>query len=115
MRSTVSRAMHFTVHNDAPIVPPDMIRLLWASTNRLTRSGAVLGAEQRLTVMEALNAMTLDAAYQQFEEQDKGSITAGKLADLVILSGDPRATEPTKLLDLNVVETISRGRSVFRR
>ncbi len=113
MRSTVSRGMHFTVHNDSPIVPPDMIRLLWASTNRQTRSGAVLGAEQRLTVMEALNAMTLDAAYQQFEERDKGSITAGKLADLVILSEDPRALDPARLLELAVFETISRGRTVF--
>ncbi len=113
MRSTLARGMPFTVHNDAPIVPPDMIRLLWASTNRMTRSGQVLGPQERLTVVEALNAMTLDAAYQQFEEASKGSITAGKQADFVILDHDPRTLPVDRLLELNVVETISRGRTVW--
>ena len=114
MRSAQRRGLSFTVHNDAPIVPPDMIRLLWASVNRRTRSGDILGPRQRLDVVTALRAMTAHAAFQTFEEADKGTLEVGKLADLVILSGDPLETAPEDLLDLRVVETFSRGRSVFR-
>ncbi|MAF29517.1 MAG: amidohydrolase [Croceicoccus sp.] len=112
-RSAMHRGMHFTVHNDAPVVPPDMVRLLWATTNRKTRSGRVLGAEQRLTVEEALRAMTVEAAYQSFDEADKGSIAVGKQADLVVLSGNPLETAPAELLELRVEETWSRGERVF--
>jgi predicted amidohydrolase YtcJ len=114
-RTTQERGMHFTVHNDTPIVPPDMIRLLWATTNRETRSGKVLGANQRLTVEEALRAMTIEAAYQSFDENRKGTIAVGKQADFVILSADPLATAPEDLLDLRVEATVSRGQVVFER
>jgi len=112
-RSTVRRGMHFTIHNDAPVVPPDMIRLLWATTNRMTRSRQVLGAEQRLGIEEALVAITRDAAYQYFEEDEKGTLAAGRQADLVILGEDPRLVAPTDLERIHVIETISRGRTVF--
>lgn len=65
--------------------------------------------------MEALNAITLGAAYQYFEEDVKGSITVGKQADLVILRQNPLTTDPADLADIPIVETFSRGRSVFRR
>jgi predicted amidohydrolase YtcJ len=113
--STQQRGMVFTVHNDAPIVPPDMVRLLWATTNRKTRSDQVLGAEQRISTLEALRAMTIYAAYQMFEEADKGSIEVGKLADLVVLSADPVSMAPADLLDLTVNATYSRGERVFSR
>jgi predicted amidohydrolase YtcJ len=111
--STLQRGMVFTVHNDAPIVPPDMIRLLWATTNRQTRSAKVLGAEQRISTYDALRAMTTHAAYQHFEEADKGSLEAGRLADVVVLSQDPLSLAPEDLLSLEVVATYSRGRQVF--
>ncbi len=113
-RSTVSRGMPFTVHNDAPIVPPDMIRLLWATSNRQTRSGAILGPEQRLTTFEALTAITRDAAYQYFEEDRKGTLEAGKQADLVILSESPLAVPREELLRLAISETWSRGERVYK-
>ncbi|XOV83230.1 MAG: amidohydrolase [bacterium] len=111
--STAQRGMVFTVHNDAPVVPPDMLRLLWATTNRLTRSGQVLGPAQRVSIHDGLRAMTIYAAFQQFEEQHKGSIEVGKLADLVVLSADPLKTEPADLLSLEVKATYARGRRVF--
>ncbi|MEM9623738.1 MAG: amidohydrolase family protein [Pseudomonadota bacterium] len=114
-RSALERDMPFTVHNDAPIVPPDMIRLLWATTNRQTRSGATLGEAQRISTYQALRAMTIDAAYQYFEEAEKGSITPGKQADLVILSANPLQMDASELLQLQVEETISRGVSIFQR
>lgn len=90
----------------------DRLRLLWATVNRTTRSGHIIGPPQRLTVKEALHAMTLGGAYQYFEEDSKGSITVGKQADLVILAENPLTVEPNRLKDIAIVETFSRGRSV---
>jgi hypothetical protein len=114
-RSAIDRKVPFTIHNDAPVVPPDMIRTLWSATTRRTRSNDILGAAQRLTVTEALAALTIDGARQYGEQADKGSIAKGKLADLVILDRDPLALDPERLQDVVVVETISRGRTVYRR
>ena len=112
-KSTLNRNMPFTVHNDAPVVPPDMIRLLWSTTNRKTRSGKVLGEEQKISTYSALEAMTINAAYQHFEDDIKGSIEVGKLADLVVLSEDPLSIDAKNLLEVNVVATFSRGVEVF--
>ena len=103
------------MHNDAPIVPPDIMRLIHITVNRTTRSGHVLGPEQRASVREALHAVTQGAAYQYFEEDSKGSITPGKRADLVVLGADPLTADPRTLADIPVIETFARGRSVFRR
>jgi len=111
-RSTVRRNMVFTVHNDAPIVPPDMIRLLWATTNRQTRSAITLGEEQRLTTFEALQAITSHAAYQHFEERLKGTIETGKLADLVVLSENPLDMPTEDLLNLKIDTTIAHGQVI---
>jgi predicted amidohydrolase YtcJ len=105
----------FTLHNDAPVVPPDIMRLVSIAVNRTSRSGRVLGAEHRLTPYQALRAVTLDAAYQYFEEDTKGSITVGKQADLVILGENPLTADPAGLADIPIVETFSRGRSVYLR
>lgn len=113
LRAATQRGIRYTLHNDPPVVPPDMIRTLWAATNRLTRSGQVLGREQRATIGEALAAITLDAARQHGEESLKGSIEPGKQADLVILSADPFAMSAERLLALKVLETISQGQSVY--
>ena len=112
-KSTLNRNMPFTVHNDAPVVPPDMIRLLWSTTNRNTRSGKVLGKEQKISTYAALEAMTINAAYQHFEDNIKGSIEVGKLADLVVLSEDPLSIETKDLLKLKVIATYSHGKEIF--
>ena len=112
-QSTLRREMPFTVHNDAPIVPPDMIRLLWSTTNRLTRSGKILGEDQKISTYDALKAMTVNAAYQHFEENDKGTIEVGKLADLVILSEDPLKIPTESLLNLKIIATYSHGQEVY--
>ena len=89
--------------------------LIWIAVNRKTRSGYVLGPDQRLTVMEALHAVTLGAAYQYFEENEKGSITPGKRADLVILGVNPLKVDADAIKDIPVLETIARGQTVYRQ
>ena len=115
LRAALDRGIPITIHNDSPVVPPDMMRLVAIAVNRETRSGYVLGPDQRVDVMEALHAVTLGAAYQYFEENEKGSLEAGKRADFVILARDPRVVESEALADIDIVETVSRGVSVYRR
>lgn len=114
LRATVERGIPLTIHNDAPVVPPDIMRLIWITVNRKTRSGYVLGPDQRATVMEALHAVTVGAAIQYFEEDRKGSSAPGQQADLVILGANPLTVDADSLKDIPVVETIARGRTVFR-
>ena len=104
----------FTNHNDAPVVPPDMLRLAQTAVVRTTRSGFVLGAAERISPYVALKAVTDWAAYQYFEEKSKGTLEPGKLADLVILERDPLKSDPTTISTIKVVETIKEGRPIFR-
>lgn len=113
LRSSADKGLRYTTHNDTPIVPPDMMRLVWASVNRITRSGQVLGEAQRATVEEALKSITIDAAYQYFEEDRKGSITVGKMADFVVLDKNPLKVEPEAIKDIVVLQTIKQGTAVF--
>ncbi len=109
----VTRGMRFGTQHDAPVAFPDSMRVLDATVTRRTRSGDILGPAQRVDVMTALKAMTLWPAYQHFEEDEKGSIEVGKLADFVILSNDPTAIDPEDLDTLQVVRTIKEGQTVF--
>jgi predicted amidohydrolase YtcJ len=115
VKATVELGIPYTVHNDSPVVPPDIMRLISITVNRQTRSGYVLGPDQRASVVEAIYAVTQGAAYQYFEEDEKGSITVGKRADFVILEQNPLLVDPQELGDIAIVETFSRGASVFRR
>jgi hypothetical protein len=115
LQATIDRSIPFTIHNDAPVVPPDMMRLISIAVNRKTRSGYILGEDQRISVMEALYAVTQGAAYQYFEEDEKGSIAPGKRADLIILEKSPLQVDSQLLAEIKVVETFSRGKSVFKR
>jgi predicted amidohydrolase YtcJ len=108
------RGMMFGSHHDAPVAFPDSMRILSATVTRRTRSGDILGPDQRVDVITALKAMTIWPAWQHFEEDEKGSIEAGKLADFVILSKDPTAVDPETLADLKVVETIKDGKSIYQ-
>jgi predicted amidohydrolase YtcJ len=112
-RSAVRRGLRFTIHTDSPVVPMEPLRLIWSAVNRVSTSGARIGDAQRITPGEALRAVTIDAAYQHFEEGEKGSLEPGKLADLVILSASP-LDRPEAIDRIRVLETIIGGRTVFR-
>jgi predicted amidohydrolase YtcJ len=108
-----TRGMKFGTHHDAPVAFPDSMRVLDATVTRRTRSGDVLGPTHRVDVITALKAMTIWPAWQHFEEDDKGSIEVGKLADFVILSDDPTAVNPETLDQLRVMATIKEGAVVY--
>ena len=113
-RDVLDAGMIFTTHHDAPVALPDSMRVLSATVTRVTRSGFVLGPDQRVTVAEALKAMTVWPAYQYFEEKEKGSLEVGKQADFVILSENPLKVEPLTISEIRVLETINDGETVFQ-
>jgi predicted amidohydrolase YtcJ len=102
-------------HTDFNVSPLDHLFTIHTAVNRTTRSGRVLGANERVTPLEALEAVTIDGARQYGEEATKGSIEPGKLADVVILSGNPLTVAPATIRDIRVEETIKDGVTVWRR
>lgn len=81
--------------------------------NRKTLSGKVLGPEQRIDPYLALKGVTTNAAYQYREEQSKGTIAAGKLADLVELDRNPIKVKPDEIKDIRVMQTIKAGKQLY--
>jgi predicted amidohydrolase YtcJ len=111
----LERDMMFGSHHDAPVALPDSMRVLSATVTRKSRTGRVLGPEHRVPVAMALKAMTIWPAWQHFEEDTKGTIEVGKLADFVILSDNPLTVPQDQLADLKVLETIKEGTSIYTR
>jgi len=107
------RGMIFTTHHDAPVALPDSMRVLDATVTRRSRSNRIMGEDQRVSPYVGLQAMTIWPAFQIFEEDRKGSIEVGKLADFVIVSGNPLEVDPETIDQLQVVETIKEGDTVY--
>lgn len=114
LASALKAGIPATNHTDATVTPVDPMFLMWTAVNRITRSGKVLGPEERVTPYQALQAMTRNAAYEYFEEGSKGTLEVGKTADLVILDRNPLKVDPGALKDLRVVETVKAGKSIYR-
>ena len=113
--SAPTRDMIFSSHNDAPVVLPSAMRLMWSVVNRRTRSNDILGATQCVTPLEGLKSVTLWPAHQHFEEDLKGSIEPGKLADFAILSDNPLTVDPMTIRDIEVLETIKEGQTIYKK
>jgi len=114
-RSALDRGIPLTSHSDAPVALPNLMQVMWATVNRTSRSGAIIGPDERLTPDEAFDTITLSAARQHFEEDTKGSIEVGKRADLVILSDNPLSVDVNKINQIAVIETIKDGNVVWQR
>ncbi len=112
--SAVKRDMPFTLHCDTPILPPHLSYLLWTAVNRKTRSGEVIGPDQTISVMEAIKGLTIHGAYQNNEEDIKGSITVGKKADLCIINSNPLEIDVDELKNVTVLKTIKDGKIVYK-
>lgn len=113
MRSAIDAGLHPTNHTDAFVVPIDQMMTVWTAVNRVTRAGVVLGEGERVTPLEALKAITINAAYQYREEASKGSLEPGKRADLVVLSDNPLTVDPMAIKDIKVERTIKDGTTIY--
>ncbi|SKA67045.1 Predicted amidohydrolase YtcJ [Enterovibrio nigricans DSM 22720] len=109
-----SNDLMFTIHMDAPVLFPDMMTNMWTAVNRVTRSGETLGEHHKISPYQALEAITINSAYQNFEEASKGTIEVGKRADLVVLDANPLDVDPMTIKDIAVLETIKDGETVFK-
>ncbi len=115
MRSILNTGLHATSHTDAPVALPNLMQVVWATVNRTSRSGTVIGPDERVTPFEAMKMITLWGAEQFGEQANKGSIKEGKLADLVVLSDNPITMDPAEINQVQVLETIKEGKTVWVR
>jgi predicted amidohydrolase YtcJ len=114
MRAAIDKGLRPTNHTDFNVSPLDQMFVVWTAVNRVSRGGEVIGPDQRVTPMEGLKAITINAAYQYFEEKSKGSLEPGKLADLVILDKNPLKVDPMSIKDIKVLETIKEGKTIYK-
>ena len=105
----------FTLHTDTPVLRPNLLEAAWCAVNRVTKAGAQLDEDQKVTPYEALRAITFNGAYQYGEEDLKGTLEAGKLADLVVLDRNPLAVDPREIRDIQVLATIKEGETLYER
>jgi len=115
MRSVLNTGLHASSHTDAPVALPNLMQVAWATVNRTSRSGVVIGPDERVTPHEAMKMLTLWGAEQFGEGAEKGSIEVGKRADFVVLSENPVTIDPAQINKIVVNETIKDGKSVWKR
>jgi predicted amidohydrolase YtcJ len=109
----LDQGLRFSSHLDTPVTPLLPLQAVWSQVHRITHGGAVLGPRQRINVMQALRAVTIDAAWQVFQDGNRGSLEAGKFADLVVLSGNP-LDDPMAMRELRVERTVVGGATIYQ-
>jgi predicted amidohydrolase YtcJ len=114
-RSFLDAGVKIAAHSDHPCAPYPPMMAIQALVNRTTKAEKPIGRSQKISVMEALRLYTINAAYQQFDEDRLGSIEAEKLADMVVLSEDILTVPPEKIIDIPIDMTIVDGRIVHSR
>jgi len=105
----------YTNHSDDTVTPIDPLFSVWTAVNRTSRTGKIIGKDERASPYQALKAITANAAYEYFEEDSKGSLEVGKLADLVILDNNPLTVKADNIRNIEVVRTIKEGRTIYDR
>jgi predicted amidohydrolase YtcJ len=115
MRDAIDAGLRPTNHTDFVVAPLDQMFMLWTAVNRVSRGGQEIGPDQRVTPLEGLKAMTIWVAEQYGEQASKGSLEPGKLADLVILSGNPLKVDHMAIKDIQVLETFKDGKSIYKK
>ncbi len=114
MKTAIGKGLKPTNHTDFNVAPIDQMMVVWTAVNRISRNGEIIGAEERITPYQALQAITTNAAYQYFEESKKGSLEKGKIADMVILDYNPLKIDPLKIKEIKVLETFKEGKTIFK-
>jgi predicted amidohydrolase YtcJ len=115
MKSARSLGLRPANHTDFNVAPLDQIFTIHTAVNRISRSGQTIGADERITPLQALEAITIDGARLYGEESKKGSIEVGKAADFAILSANPLTVPPATIETIRVEETIKDGDTVWKR
>ena len=115
LASALKAGLNATLHCDCPSASPNVMEAIGTAVTRATVSGAILGLQERVSPYTALLGFTRNAAHYYREEATKGTITVGKIADLVILDGNPLTVAPEKIKDIQVVATIKRGEVIHPR
>ena len=115
VRAALERGLVYNFHQDTPVLEPDMLQTVWCAANRVTRGGQPIGQDQCVGVYDALKGVTCNAAYAYHEEERKGTLEEGKLADLVILDRNPLKTDKRKIRDIQVLETVKEGETLYRK
>jgi hypothetical protein len=114
-REFADAGVRFIISTDAPVASYRPVDTIASAVLRRTSSGATIGANQALTVEEAVRAYTIDAAFSYFADDRLGSLEPGKLADITVLDGDLFATPPERIPELSVAHTIVDGQTAFAR
>ena len=104
----------YTFHQDTPVLEPNMLETIEIAVNRKTKNGVILGEDEKIDVYEALKAVTINVAYSYFEENEKGSIKEGKIADMIILSDNPLKISKDKIKEIKIYSTWKNGKEVYR-
>ena len=112
--SSLKENILFTFHQDTPVIEPDMFETIWCAVNRTTRDGKVLGEDEKISVLEAIKTVTINAAYQYGEEEIKGSLKAGKNADFIIVDKNPLKVAKDELRNIKILETIKDGKVIWK-
>lgn len=115
VQTAISKGLDVTIHTDAPVALPNLMRVVWTAVARKSRSNKIIGPDERLTPYQALKAITIWSAYQHYEEDKKGSLENGKLADLVILDNNPLKVNVDDIKEIKVLKTIKEGKVVFEK
>jgi len=113
LNTALSKGVKFGLHNDSPSSGPSALFSIWTSVNRKTYSGSILGPDQGIDPYVALRAFTSVPAYQYHEEESKGSITVGKIADMVLLDRNPLKVDPMEIKDIQIMKTIKNGIDLY--
>lgn len=116
LKGALDRGIRFSIHTDTYVTPIDGIQMIWSAVNRMSTGGDIIGEDQRITPYQALKAITIDPAWQFFEEDIKGSLEPGKLADFVVLSDNPLSVghlDPMAIKNIKVLKTIVGDKTVF--
>lgn len=103
------QGMIYSLHTDSPVTPLGPLHSMWAAMNRVTASGRILGADARISVDDALRAVTINAAYLLNLQNEMGSIELGKKADFTVLARDPYTESPKTIKDIPILATIQNG------
>lgn len=114
LKSTIEKDILFTIHNDSPVIEPNLLEAVGIACTRETKKGETLGTDEVISPYEALKAITINASYQYHEEDKRGDISVGKFADLIVLDDSPLYCEKEKIKDIKVLETIKNGKTIYK-